>query len=166
MSEPVASLTNRTTWAVLILFLLACFTVAGVASLATTPEIDTWYQSLTKPGFTPPNWLFGPVWTTLYAMMAVAAWLVWRAAGWPAPNGALWFFTAQLLLNFAWSFIFFKFHLIGWAVGEIILLWVAIAVTLLKFAPISKLAAGLLLPYLAWVTYAAALNFALWRLNS
>src|ERR1051325_11101387 len=98
---------GRVDWISLTFFLVACFAVAGLGSLATTPEIPAWYQALRKPAWTPPNWLFGPVWTLLYAAMAVAAWLVWRRAGWEESNGALWVFLVQLALNLAWSFIFF-----------------------------------------------------------
>ena len=153
---------NKSEWIALILFLAACLAVGGLGSFATLPEIPAWYANLKKPSWTPPNWLFGPVWTTLYAAMAVAAWLVWKRAGW---HGALTLFAIQLALNLAWSFIFFKFHRPGWAFLEILLLWIAIAATMISFAPISKLSAALLAPYLVWVTYAAALNFSVWRLN-
>lgn len=149
-------------WIALILFLVACFAVAGLGSFATTPEIPTWYAKLKKPAWTPPNWLFGPVWTTLYAAMAVAAWLVWKREGWQA---ALTLFAVQLVLNLAWSFIFFRFHNPGWAFAEIVLLWIAIAATAISFAPISKVSAALLVPYLVWVTYAAALTLSIWRMN-
>jgi translocator protein len=152
-------------WIGLILFLLGCFSVAGLGSLATTPEIPTWYATLRKPAWNPPNWLFGPVWTALYAAMAIAAWIVWKRTGWGGSNDALWLFVIQLALNLAWSFIFFRFHSPRWAFVEIVALWIAIAATLAKFAGISRASAMLLAPYLAWVTYAAALNFAIWRMN-
>lgn len=156
------NLTNKNEWIALILFLVACFAVAGLGSFATNPEIPTWYAKLKKPAWTPPNWLFGPVWTTLYAAMAVAAWLVWKREGWQA---ALTLFAIQLVLNLAWSFIFFRFHNPGWAFAEIVLLWIAIAATAISFAPVSKVSAALLVPYLVWVTYAAALNLSIWRMN-
>lgn len=155
---------GKSEWIGLILFLLVCFAVAGVSSLVTGPEITRWYEGLKKPRWTPPNWVFGPVWTTLYAAMAVAGWLVWRRVGW-RDDGALWLFAIQLMLNLAWSFIFFGFHSPGWAFVEIVALWMAIAATTVKFAAISKASALLLVPYLAWVTYAAALNLAIWRLR-
>jgi benzodiazapine receptor len=157
-------ISNRTSLVGLGVFLLICFGVAALGSLATTPEIRGWYAALRKPSFTPPDWLFGPVWTALYAAMAVAAWMVWKRTGWQ--SGAMAVFAIQLALNLAWSFIFFKFHETGLALVEIALLWAAIAATIIKFAPISNGAALLLAPYLAWVTYAAALNFSIWRLNS
>jgi benzodiazapine receptor len=149
----------------LIVFLLGCFCVAGLGSLATRPEIPTWYQAIRKPAWTPPNWLFGPVWAALYAAQAVAAWMVWKRAGWAGSEGALWLFVSQLALNLTWSFIFFKFHSPQWAFVEIVALWAAIAATLIKFAGVSQVSAMLLVPYLVWVTYAAALNFAIWTMN-
>ena len=157
---------EKSDWIALVIFLALCFGVAGLGSLATTPQIEGWYQTIRKPSWTPPNWLFGPVWTLLYAMMAVAAWLVWRRAGWEGAKVALLIFAVQLGLNLAWSFIFFRFHETGVAVLEIVLLWVAILATIFIFARHSKPAAALLLPYLLWVSYASALNFSIWRLNS
>jgi tryptophan-rich sensory protein len=148
----------------LVMFIVACLGVAALGSLATTPEIPGWYAQIKKPSWTPPNWLFGPVWTLLYISMAVAAWMVWKRAGWA--SDAMILFGIQLALNLAWSFIFFRFHNPGLAFAEIVLLWFAIAATLIRFAAISQTAAILFAPYLAWVTYAAALNFAIWRLNS
>jgi tryptophan-rich sensory protein len=153
-------------WIALAVFLAVCFGVAALGSLATTPEIPTWYSRINKPSWTPPNWLFGPVWTALYAAMAVAAWLVWKQGGWRDNRAALILFAVQLSLNLAWSFIFFKFHQTGWAFLEIVLLWLAIAATLIVFAKSSKTASILMAPYLAWVTYAAALNYSIWRSNS
>lgn len=158
-----ASIAVKNDWFSLVIFLVACFAVAALGSLATSPEIPGWYATLSKPSWTPPSWLFGPVWTTLYAMMAVAAWLVWRRDGW---GGAITFFIVQLVLNLAWSFIFFKFHSPGLAFIEIVLLWTAIVATTVKFAGVAQTAALLLVPYLLWVTFAAALNFSIWRLNS
>lgn len=157
---------GKAEWIALGVFLVVCFAVAAAGSLATTPEIPNWYARLSKPSWTPPNWLFGPVWTALYAAMAVAAWLVWKQGGWRENRGALILFAVQLALNLAWSFIFFKFHQIAMAFVEIILLWLSIAATMVSFANSSKTAAILLVPYIAWVTYAAALNYSVWRLNS
>ena len=156
---------TRNEWIALAVIMAVCFAVAGLGGAATSPEIPNWYQKLAKPSWTPPRWLFGPVWTVLYALMAVAAWLVWKRAGWQGSNGALTMFAIQLALNLAWSFIFFKYHLTGWAFAEIVLLWTAIAVTMAKFATVSMVAALLFVPYLVWVTYASALNFAVWRMN-
>lgn len=157
---------TRDEWIGLAVILAVCFAVAGLGGAATVPEIPNWYQKLAKPSWTPPRWLFGPVWTVLYIFMAVAAWLVWKRAGWQESKGALTVFAIHLALNLAWSFIFFKYHQTGLAFAEIVLLWIAIVVTMAKFAPISMVAALLFVPYLIWVTYASALNFAIWRMNS
>jgi tryptophan-rich sensory protein len=149
----------------LVGFVAVCFAAAGMGSLATQPNLG-WYAELNKPAWTPPAWLFGPVWTALYAAMGVAAWLVWRAAGGlrraALPLGV---FGLQLALNVVWSLIFFGMRLPGWAAVEIALLWVAIALTMAAFWPWSRWAVGLLAPYLAWVSFAAILNWSIWKLN-
>jgi benzodiazapine receptor len=136
--------------------------VAAVGGVATAPAIPGWYAHLAKPSFNPPNWLFGPVWSLLYAMMAVAAWRVVR-------QGKAWrelaAYLLQLVLNLGWSLVFFGAHRIGAALVEIGCLWLAIAVTLALFWRRDRPAGLLLAPYLAWVSFAALLNFALWRLN-
>ena len=145
--------------------LVICFAVAGLGSYWTSQGLGPWYDGLRKPSWTPPSWIFGPVWTILYASMAVAAWLVWRRRGLAGARLPLSLFGVQLALNLAWSGIFFAMRRPGLAFGEILLLWMAILATSLAFGGISRRAAGLLAPYLAWVTFAAALNFAIWRLN-
>jgi tryptophan-rich sensory protein len=140
-----------------LILLTFCAPLAGIFS-----PPGTWYGSLNKPEWNPPPWIFGPVWTALYLIMAVAAWLVWRRDGWRWP---LRLFFTQLLLNVAWTPVFFGAREIGLAFAVIIALWLAILFTMLAFLRISKAAAFLLLPYLAWVTFAAILNFTLWRLN-
>lgn len=137
----------------------------GAASLGAVFMPDEWYASLKKPSWNPPGWIFGPVWTALYTMMAVAAWLVWRQGGWAKQRKPLLIFLAQLALNALWTPLFFGLHRPGLAFAEIALLWLAIATTLMAFQPVSRVAAWLLAPYLAWVSFAAALNFSLWRLN-
>lgn len=149
----------------LMVAIVVCFAAAGIGSLATVGAIPTWYAALHKPSWNPPNWIFGPVWSLLYLMMAVAAWQVWRTAGWSGARLALGLFAIQLVLNVGWSVVFFGLHRPGWAFVEIVVLWCAILATLLLFRPISPLAALLLVPYLAWVSFASALNFAIWRLN-
>lgn len=121
-----------------------------------------WYGSLDKPAWNPPAWIFGPVWTLLYLMMAVAAWLVWKRDGWRRP---IWLYLIQLALNATWSPVFFGARQLGLAFGVIILLWCSILMTLLAFRPISKPAGWMFVPYLAWVTFATALNYTLWRMN-
>lgn len=143
-----------------------CFGAAGFGSMLTTPSIRGWYATLAKPAWTPPNWVFGPVWSLLYLAMAVAAWLVWRRVGFPRASSALNLFAVQLVLNVCWSAIFFGAHRPGLAFAEIVLLWLAILATMIAFRPHSRAAAWLMLPYLLWVAYAAALNFSIWRLNA
>ncbi len=134
--------------------------------MATAPSIPTWYAGLAKPGWNPPNWVFGPVWSALYLSMAVAAWLVWRQAGWAGAARPLGLFGAQLVLNVLWSILFFGLHRPDLAFGEILILWAFILATLVLFWRWSKAAGLLLVPYLAWVTFASVLNFAVWRLNA
>jgi uncharacterized protein YbjT (DUF2867 family)/tryptophan-rich sensory protein len=150
----------------LLWFLILCFAAAALGAAWTASSVDTWYQTIAKPTWNPPDWVFGPVWTALYAMMAVAAWLVWLRG---PVNGSwtVWqLFTAQLALNVAWSGIFFGLCRPGLAFFEVLLLWAAIAATMIAFGKRSKPAGWLFAPYLAWVSFAAALNFAIWRLNA
>ena len=149
----------------LVLFVLLCFAAAGIGSFFTAPSIADWYAGLRKPGWTPPSWIFGPVWTLLYMSMAVAAWLVWRRVGLSGAGVPLAIFGIQLALNTAWSVIFFGQHSIGLALVDIVLLWLAILATIIAFLPVSSLAGWLLVPYLLWVTFAAALNLSIWSMN-
>ncbi len=144
-------------------WLVLCLVASGTAVFVST---GGWYAALHKPAWNPPAWLFGPVWTLLYLMMAVAAWLVWCEGGWKAQGRALGLFVGQWLLNTLWTPLFFGLHLAGPAFGEIVVLWLVLAVTLHAFWRVRRVAGILLLPYLAWVSFAAALNFALWRLNA
>jgi len=156
-------------------FLAATFLVAGISTTFTVSAIPTWYATLAKPSFNPPNSIFGPVWTLLYALMAVAAWLVWRLPDVPFRRGvpgvlgkrrvALFWFGIQLIANFLWSFVFFGHRQLGLSVVEIAFLWVAVAVTMLLFFRLRQAAGWLFVPYLAWVSFASVLNFAIWRLN-
>jgi benzodiazapine receptor len=143
-------------------FLLVCF---AVAAFGAQFEPGQWYERLVKPAWTPPNWMFPPVWTLLYAAIAVSGWLAWRAAGFRGARAAWLLYGTQLLLNGAWSWLFFGLHLPAPAFAEIVALWVAILGTLVAFARLSAPAAILLIPYLAWVSFAALLNGALWWLN-
>lgn len=148
----------------LILCIAVCMGVGILGSRWTTPALSPWYAGLAKPSWTPPNWLFGPVWTCLYLMMAVAAWFVWRRAG--LGSLPMLFFAVQLVLNLAWSGIFFRLRSPGAGFGDIVLLWLAILITMVGFWRSVPLAGTLLAPYFAWVSYAAALNFSIWRMNS
>jgi benzodiazapine receptor len=151
----------------LVVFVVACFSAALIGSVFTSSSIPVWYETLVKPSFSPPNWLFGPVWTVLYLSMAVAGWLVWQQRGRNSTIALpLALFGIQLVLNTLWSVLFFGLQAPGTALVEIIVLWAAILATLLSFWRVSKGAGWLLGPYLAWVTFAAVLNFEIWRLNS
>jgi len=150
----------------LLAWIAACFSAGALGSVFTARAVADWYPQLSKPSWTPPSAVFGPVWSALYLMMALAAWLVWRSRGFSRATLPLALFAAQLLLNLAWSAIFFGLRLPGLAFAEILLLWALILATLIAFWRVTPLAGCLLLPYLAWVTFAAALNFAIWRLNA
>jgi tryptophan-rich sensory protein len=152
--------------ACLLGILATCFTAAGSGAALTSTSVGNWYLTLAKPSWTPPEWLFGPVWTTLFFLMGTAAWFVWRQGGWSASRLPLFLFAVQLVLNVCWSAIFFVLLSPGWAFGEIVFLWFAIVATTVSFWGRSAAAALLMLPYLAWVTFAAVLNFAIWRMNS
>jgi translocator protein len=147
----------------LIGWMAACMAAGWLGSMVTVPAIDTWYARLAKPSWTPPGSLFGPVWTALYLAMAVAAWLVSRKAGLTSPP--IRWFVLQLALNAAWSWLFFGLRRPDIAFVDIVLLWSAILATMIAFRPWSMTAFLLLTPYLAWVSFATALNFAIWRLN-
>ena len=152
-------------WWVLCGFGVASFTAAAIGGTATSRAVRDWYPTLVKPAWNPPAWLFGPVWTVLYLAMAVAAWLVWRRAGWAGARLALTLFMVQLTLNAAWSIIFFGLRNPGAAVVEVMVLWAAILGTLVLFWQVSVPAGILFIPYLTWVSFAAVLNFSIWRLN-
>ena len=147
---------------VLLGFIALCLAAGALGAAVTAPAITAWYATLAKPSFNPPNWIFAPVWTTLYVLMAIAAWLVWRRGNARTP---LVLFALQLVLNSAWSLLFFGLHRVDLALIDIVLLLAAIAATALSFRPRSAVAALLLVPYLAWVSFATMLNFAIWRLN-
>ena len=147
----------------LLIFILVTLAVGASASVFTEPNISNWYAGLLHPSFAPPNWLFAPVWTTLYVLMAIAAWRVWRVAG--TRSLEIGTYAVQLFFNFAWSAIFFASHQIGLAFVEICLLVALILATTILFWRRDRLAGLLLLPYLAWTGFAAILNHAFWALN-
>ena len=142
----------------------ACLLAGFLGSLFTARSVGTWYLTLVKPAWNPPSYVFGPVWTALYLMMGTAAWFVWRKAGFAAAL-PLALFAIQLVLNFGWSLLFFGLHRPDLAFAEIVALWCLILATTIAFWRVVPAAAYLMLPYLAWVTFASALNFAIWRLN-
>lgn len=145
----------------LLVLVVLTFSVAAFAAQFRPGE---WYAQLIKPAWTPPDAVFAPVWTLLYAMMALAAWLVWRVRGWI--SAAMGLYALQLVLNGVWSWLFFGQHRIGWAALEIGMLWGLIIATLVAFWRLRPSAGWLLVPYAAWVGFAVALNAAVWRLNS
>jgi len=149
----------------LIAFVAICFAVAALGGAATSSSVGDWYQTLERPAWNPPDWVFGPVWTALYLMMAIAAWLVWRRDGFTKARKALSWFALQLGLNLTWSVLFFGLHRPDLALVDIMLLLVAIAVTALSFRKHSTAAAFLLIPYLLWVAFATVLNTSIWLLN-
>jgi benzodiazapine receptor len=145
-------------------WLLLSFAAAAIGAVASS-EAGAFYEQLVRPSWAPPGWLFAPVWSVLYVLMGTAAWLVWRIHGFKEARTALVLFIVQLGANALWTWVFFVWHQGALAFAEIILLWCLIAATAATFRRLNPVAAALLLPYLAWVTFATALTFATWRLN-
>jgi len=150
---------------ILILFILLCQLPGIIGSYFTASSIPVWYAGLNKPWFNPPNFLFGPVWFTLYVMMGISLYIVWNTKSDMSKKSAVIIFSVQLVLNALWSVIFFGMKNPGLAFIEIILLWVFILLSIIKFYPVSRKASYILIPYLLWVSYASVLNFSIWRLN-
>jgi tryptophan-rich sensory protein len=149
-------------WLALAGFIAVCLAVGALGGYATASPVTDWYPTLRKPSWNPPNWLFGPVWTTLYIMMAAAAWLVWRRG---QSRAAMILFFTQLALNLAWSFLFFGVRSPWLGLVGVVILWLALLATVIVFFQRDRLAGWLMLPYLAWVSFAAFLNFTIWQLN-
>lgn len=150
----------------LIISIAVCFLAGAIGSIATYPNIPTWYAALNKPPFNPPNWVFGPVWTTLYLMMGIALFLVWQKSF--EDNEAkplVPLFLLQLALNSLWSIIFFGQHLLFWASFEILIMWSLILLFSIRSFKVSKLASWLMVPYILWVSFASVLTIAVWLLN-
>lgn len=156
---------SRGGWLPLGAFLGLCFIVSGIGGAITGGSVDTWYQTLAKPAFTPPDWVFPPVWTALYVLIAIAGWLAWRRVGFAGQPAAMLLYGLQLALNLLWSVLFFGLQRPGLALIEIVVLWGVIAATVAAFWPIDRRAAWLMVPYLLWVGYAGVLNGAIWWLN-
>jgi len=150
----------------LVVVVVVTFAAAGIGSVFTSGSVSQWYPALEKPSWTPPGWLFGPVWTALYTLMAVAAWVVWRKEGWAGARAALVLYAVQLALNAAWSPLFFGLRMPGVAFAELVVLWLAIIAMAVAFWKKSLVAGALLVPYALWTTFAAALNLAIWRMNA
>lgn len=153
-------------WIALVIFMALSFGAAFIGGLFTSASVDGWYRTLLKPAWSPPSWIFGPVWTLLYLAMAIAAWLVWRRRLFSNVSTALSLFAVQLVLNAAWSAFFFGLQSPLLAFVNIVLLWGAILATMIAFARVAKISGWLFAPYILWVTFAAALNFAIWRMNA
>ena len=145
-------------------WLALCYLAAALGAVASA-DAPAFYAGLAQPSWSPPAWVFGPVWTFLYTCMAVAAWLVWGAAPSAETRGALGLFLVQLAVNASWSWLFFAWRLGGWAFAEVLLLWALIAATIVAFWRFSRVASLLLVPYLGWVGFAGVLNLWLWRAN-
>ena len=140
--------------------------IGGISGGFTVSAINGWYTTINKPWFNPPNWIFGPVWTSLYVMMGIAFYLVWKSDATTAfKNQAITLFFIQLSVNFLWSIIFFYLQQPGWAFLDIIIMWIMILLTIFSFVKISSTASWLMVPYICWVSFASVLNFAIWKLN-
>ena len=151
----------------LIIAIAIPLAVGATSGFFTITGVESWYQTINKPSWNPPGSVFGPVWTTLYVLMGVALFLVWKSSGSDTlKRTAITLFAVQLILNFFWSFIFFDQQQPGWAFVEIITLWFFILLTIFSFTRVSKTAAWLLVPYISWVSFAAILNYTIWKLNS
>ena len=154
-------------FAKLIIAIAIPIAIGATAGLFTVTGVGSWYQTINKPSWNPPGWVFAPVWTTLYVMMGVSLYLVWKSG---VSNNlkrtAIGLFAVQLILNFFWSFIFFDQQQPGWAFVEIIAMWVFILLTIFAFAKVNKTAAWLLVPYISWVSFATILNYTIWKLNN
>jgi translocator protein len=149
----------------LIASLILPLGIGGIAGMFISEAIPGWYASLNQPTFNPPNWVFGPVWTTLYTIMGISLFMIWRFEASKERNQAILIFMVQLLLNFCWSFFFFYFRMIGLALTDIIMLWIMILLMLVRFYKIKPLAAYINIPYFLWVTFATLLNAAYFLLN-
>jgi translocator protein len=157
---------RKNNWLKLVISLALPLLVGGISGSFTATEVKNWYLTLQKPSWNPPSAIFAPVWTTLYLLMGYAFYRVWTKPGYSnMKNTALGLFVTQLVLNFFWSFIFFKQHQLGWAFLEIVAMWLAILFTIIAFSKIDKIAAWLLVPYISWVSFAAILNNTIWQLN-
>ncbi len=157
--------TSLPAWFGIFVWLGICFGVAAIGGWFTVGEIAGWYRTLARPAFAPPTWVYGPVWTLLYALMATAAWQVWLTGPSPLRTKGITLFIVQLALNLIWSWMFFHEHEIGKALVDMILLWAAVGFTTAVFARIVPVAASLMAPYWAWTSFAAVLNAEFWRLN-
>ena len=148
----------------LVGWLVVCFAASAVGAVASI-RAKSFYSQLVQPTWAPPPGVFGPVWTVLYALMGIAAWMVWRSGGFRSNRQALTLFLLQLVFNALWSWLFFAWHRGAWAFADVFVLWILIVATLVSFWRVSPLAGALLIPYLLWVSFASALNYSVWQLN-
>ena len=160
----MAPLTKQKQIVGLVGWLMVSFIAAAIGGAASI-QAGPFYTQLVRPDWAPPPWIFGPVWTVLYALMGIAAWLVWRVGGFRAAKSALILFLVQLAPNALWSWLFFVWHRGAFSFADILLLWALIVATLISFWRIRPLAGALLVPYLLWVSFASALNYSVWQLN-
>ncbi|MFO1129017.1 MAG: TspO/MBR family protein [Rhodospirillales bacterium] len=165
MNRSVDAPAERRSIVVLLAFVAVCLGVSSIGAAITYSSIDTWYPALAKPALTPPDWVFAPVWSTLYLMMAVAAWRIWSHGGRPEVNFALACFGVQLTLNLLWTVLFFGLRSPWLGLIEIVVLLGAIAMTTVAFFRVDRLAGWLFVPYLTWTLFATVLVFGIWRLN-
>ena len=149
----------------LIAFIVLCFSAAAFGSVFTNKSLKTWYQTIKKPTWNPPNKIFGPVWSSLYLMMALAGWMVWERLPQKGFSVPMVLFFVQLVLNTFWSVIFFGLRSPGWAFVEVVFLWIGITLTMVSFWAVYWVSGVLFFPYLLWVSFTAILNFTIWRLN-
>ena len=149
----------------LLICLFIPLAIGGLSGFFTSSAISTWYVTLIKPSFNPPNFIFAPVWTTLFALMGISLFMIWNSPKGTNRNNALLIFTVQIVLNFIWSFLFFNFESPGLALIEIVMLWTSILMMIIYFRRINKIAAALQVPYLLWVSFASVLNSTIWYLN-
>jgi tryptophan-rich sensory protein len=156
---------NKTLTLKFLISILLPLSLGAIAGMFTSQSVPEWYATLNRPSFNPPNWIFGPVWTTLYILMGTSFFLIWKQETSKVRNRAILIFLLQLILNFAWSFIFFYFNMIGLALVEIILLWISIIMMLVVFYKIKPIASYINIPYLLWVSFAAVLNASYYILN-
>ena len=156
---------NKTLTLEFLISILLPLSLGAIAGMFTSQSVPEWYATLNRPSFNPPNWIFGPAWTTLYILMGISFFLIWKQEASKVRNRAILIFLLQLMLNFAWSFIFFYFNMIGLALVEIILLWISIVMMLVVFYKIKPIASYINIPYLIWVTFATVLNASYYILN-
>jgi translocator protein len=153
-------------WGGLFVFIVLCYSIGGLGGWVTYPAIGGWYNTIKKPSWTPPNWIFAPVWNFLFLLTAISGWLVWRKNGFNAVRLEMTIFATQLSLNLLWSVVFFGLRSPGWALLVAVLLWLSVGAMIATFRQVSRVASMLMLPYFVWAAFAIALNFAIWRLNA